>query len=83
MPFFILVLFYALGALLFTFIAIQLNKIHKWVTIKDLTNPYDGDMLKLILFVMILIWPISIIAIGISKCVYLFIEFCQNYIPKE
>lgn len=83
MPFFIFILFYALGALLCTFIAILLNKTYKWITIKDITDPYEGDILKFILILGIIAWPLSIFTIGIMKCVSLFIEFCKNYIPKE
>lgn len=83
MPFFIFILFYTLGALLFTFIAISLNKTHKWVTLKELNSPYDGDMVKLILILGIVVWPFSIFAIGVTKCISLFINFFKTHIPKE
>lgn len=83
MPFFIFILFYTLGALLCTFIAISLNKIHKWITLKDFNNTCISEILPSIFLLAIFFWPISIITIAMMKCTSLFIEFCKNYIPKE
>lgn len=83
MPFFIFILLYALGTLLFISICIPLNKKYKWITIKDLNNLYDGDMRQFFLVLGIITWPFTVFFFGVMKCITLFIDFLKNYIPKE
>lgn len=83
MPFLIFVLLYALGALIFTTIAIILNKNYKWVTLKELNDINKGGELKCALIALIILWPLSITGIIVLKCISLFINFCKNYIPKK